>query len=67
MKKLGRTNKGVIIEMTPTEFSMLAGKAFSNIPEGTEISLKKVKAAINLRDKNMPKIKELVALASGLE
>ena len=67
MKKIGVSYTNVLVELTSQEFLVLASKSHTGIPDGTEFSLKHVKEAAELRDKYLPKIKELSELAGKLE
>ena len=50
MKKIGTTDGGILVELSQTEFTALAGKSASGIPDGTSISLKTIKDALDLVD-----------------
>jgi hypothetical protein len=67
MIKYGMTNKNVIAILTPDEFKMLTGQVADQVPDTRVIDLSSIQAAIDLRDKNMPIIKELVEAASKLQ
>ncbi len=67
MKKIGTTKESVLAELTPEEFLMLAGKSHTIVDENTDISLSQVKYALDLKEKHLPVIKQLVSWASLLE
>jgi hypothetical protein len=67
MIKFGITNTNIVAILTPTEFTMLTGEVPDKIPDNTTFDLTGIQAAIDLRDKNMPVIRELVTAANKLQ
>jgi hypothetical protein len=59
MKKLAYGDGQVYVSLSTQEFSGLAGKSYSNVPDGTDISLAPIKQKVDLVD---GKAAELTAL-----
>lgn len=56
MKKLGTTDGKAIVILNSVEFSGLAGKTISSTPDGTDISLAKIKEKLDLYDANVDEL-----------
>jgi hypothetical protein len=67
MKKIGTIKTNVLLEATPDEFLMLSGKAHTAVEENIDINLSQIKYALDLKDKHLPTIKQLVEWATLLE
>jgi hypothetical protein len=61
MKKIGYGSAGVFVTLTPAEFSGLTGKSYSNVPDGTDISLARVKQLANLVKDNKSQLQQIAA------
>jgi hypothetical protein len=66
MKKLAYGNDVVYVTLTTTEFSGLAGKGYSSVPDGTNISLLHIKQKLDLVDAKEAELAELKTLANAV-
>ena len=66
MKKIGTALDGILVSLTSQEFLGLAGQPHGQIPDGTDVSLKRLGNIVNLVDGNKQKIAEIKQAAQNL-
>ncbi|MCK5017543.1 MAG: hypothetical protein KAS32_10790 [Candidatus Peribacteraceae bacterium] len=63
MKKLAYGDGVVYVGLSTVEFSGLAGESYSNVPDGTDISLVAIKQKLDLVDAKVAELLELKQLS----
>ncbi len=66
MKKLAYGDSTVYVGMSTSEFKGLAGKAHSEIPDGTDISLVSIKQKLDLVNNKQAELLELKQLSADI-
>ncbi len=66
MKKLAYGDGVVYVSLTALEFAGLAGDTHSNIPDGTSISLTRIKQKLDLVDGKAAELTELKTLSTNV-
>ena len=59
MIKLAYGDNKVFVSMTTQEFNGLAGKSYSQVPDGTSVSLARIKTKLDLVDAKTQELSEL--------
>ncbi len=66
MIKLGYGDGKVIVTLTTTEFKGLAGDSYSDVPDGTDVSLLHIKQKLDLVDTNQAALSQLKTLLTSV-
>ena len=66
MRKLGTSQGQILVSLTNAEFNGLAGKSPSNVPDGTDISLERLRNLVKLVDGNKQEMQAIRASATDL-
>lgn len=66
MKKLAYGDSVVYVGLTTTEFKGLAGQSYSDVPDGTDISLVHIKQKLDLIDAKEAELAELKTLSASV-
>jgi hypothetical protein len=66
MIKVGTASGSVLVTLSPTEFSGLAGQSYSDTPDGSNISLSRIKQMSDMIDNNKSQLKEVKQKATDL-
>jgi len=66
MKKIAYGSGVVIVALTTNEFKVLAGKAYSDVADGTDVSLVSVKNKLDLVEARKGKLADLKQLSGDV-
>ena len=66
MIKIGYGSENVIVHLTKQEFKFLADASYSDVPDGTDVSLISIKNKIDLLDSKEAELLDLKNLASSV-
>ena len=66
MKKLAYGDGVVYVGLSTAEFKGLAGQVYSDVPDGTDISLVPIKLKLDLIDSKTAELAELKTLSIGV-
>ncbi len=66
MKKLAYGSNVVLVSLTTNEFKLLAGDTYTNVPDGTNVSLATIKSKLDLIAAKEAELLELKNLSTNV-